>query len=165
MHYHLERDKPMSSLYDLSDNRLSLKYWQALDAFGPAVVGKVLANPRWQAEYPHVIQRVTSADPMTKSRTTLPGAIVYEMTRDEDLARDFYLTASEKVLFAVPRGEPAHLYVAGAPDFSRELPSLQLVSAPHALLRCGAYCIYMAVEHGMGYVGEEDIHTDNASDS
>ena len=46
--------------YSLSDEALSLKYWQAVITFGNETVDRVVNQPKWAKRYPAIIRSARS---------------------------------------------------------------------------------------------------------
>jgi hypothetical protein len=144
----MERDDPVGKAYAVTDDIRSLRYWQAIVAFGHEAVENELAEPRWCEKHPEIVEALASSDEQAKRGILLPGDIVFEIAGREECAEDFYADPDGKRLYAVER----EWRDRSGPESRGHV----LIPNQEALLTYGAFCLFRASDKGIGYKGEQD---------
>lgn len=139
----------MNRKADLSDNELySLKYWQAVVAFGATAVENTVNESRWIEIFPEIFDKLRSDNMLYKRDVILPGDIIYEIAGREECVDDYFADRDEERLYAIDKQKK----VSYKPDLS----DCVYIPTQEALIDYGATCLFEASDKGVGYRGERD---------
>jgi hypothetical protein len=136
--------------FAITDEMVTLEYWQAVVTFGPAAVEAVLSDPRWAREYPDVARRLSSAKEDSKRKIVLPRDIILAIASRDECVDRYYVDHDGRRLYAVAKERP------WAEPSSAEAEGLACIPNAEALLEFGAYVLFQASDKGVGYRGERD---------
>ena len=124
----------------------SLKYWQAVVAFGLNAVEGTLSKTEVASRHPDLVHKLSVSDEQTKREITLPREVVLDIVAHPECKDDYYADPDGRRLYSVERrwsdrsGPQARGHV--------------LIDKQKALEEYGAYCLSLASDRGIGYKGE-----------
>ncbi|MDQ2809681.1 MAG: hypothetical protein M3Z04_22630 [Chloroflexota bacterium] len=140
----------------ISDEALSLLYWQAAIAVGRTALDAVLREPYGARRYPDLIQRTQSTNVRTKNDTVIPGELLDAALRSDLCANEFYISEDGSRIYAVDLTLPWMAQRVADAGLTR-------IEGTVALRSYGAYPLFMAADNSYGYKGERDtrraLHT------
>ena len=139
---------------NLSNETLSLKYWQAVITFGQEALEAVIGAPGFSRKHPELAEKLETLNLAQLKRIILPEEIIYEIAGRPESLYDFHADAGGNLLYPSGRGKEL-VRPAGVSD-AKKLPTQK------ALLEYGAYCLFKAVDVGTGYKGEQDIRRERS---
>jgi hypothetical protein len=127
---------------------MSLKYWQAVVAFGQAAVEETLRKPDVFSRHRELIEKLYTVDDETKREIILPGDLVFYIVAHPECKDDYYADPDGKRLYSVERRWDDRT--------GPETRGHVLIENTEALTEYGAYCLFMASDRGIGYKGEKE---------
>jgi hypothetical protein len=133
---------------DVRKDPLSLKYWQAVVAFGQAAVEETLRKPDVFSGHRELIEKLYAANGETKREIILPGDLVFLIVGHPDCNDGYYADPDGRRLYSVERRWRDRI--------GPEARGHTLIENTEALAEYGAYCIFMASDRGIGYKGEKE---------
>jgi hypothetical protein len=126
----------------------SLKYWQAVEAFGQAAVEGTLRTASVSSRHSELLRNLSASDEQTKREITLPGEVVFDIVTHPECKDDYYADPDGRRLYSVER----RWRDRGGPQARGHV----LLDSREALQKYGAYCLFMASDRGIGYKDESD---------
>jgi hypothetical protein len=141
----------VDTLDDIDQSSLGLKYWQAVAAFGPPAVEKVVRDPQWADRYPETVRVLHGGTETERHEVLLPGDVVFEIAGHPECTDVYYADPDGKRLYAVERKSQDR----SGPESRGHI----LIPNQEAMVRYGAYCLFMASEKGIGYRGEVEAQS------
>lgn len=129
---------------NLAEEKLCLKYWQAVDTFGQLAVDSVINDPDFCLKYPKLVKKINEVDSLSLSGIILSGEIIYEIAGYPKCLYDFYVGPKRFCLYPSVRGEDYRKYI--------KISGVKKISTQQALLKYGARCLFEAIDVGCGFL-------------
>ncbi len=136
--------------YNISDDALTLRYWQAVIAFGQIAVDTVLRQDLKDNQFSELAENIQISDDgsiRVNSAMILPGSLIYSIAGNENQPHDYTTDTSKTILGNVPRNESSR---------NMEAEGWRRMPAQEALLKYGAYCLFQSEDRGTGMCRERD---------
>jgi hypothetical protein len=133
------------------EERYSLQYGHAIDAFFRRCVDAELSDPRWRSDYPDLIAELQATDLYPRRSIRLPGRIVFAIAGRPDLPDEYFISPDGSQIGVIERNKT--LRGESAP----EKWGWRLVSAQEAMIHCGAYSLYRASEGSIAGCNEKEL--------
>lgn len=140
------------TLNSSNEDRFSLLYGHAIDAFFRRCVDAELSSPRWQSAYPDLIAELQAADLYPRRSIRLPGPIIFAVAGRPDLHDEYFISPDGRQIGAIERNKT----LRGESAFEKW--GWRLVSAQEAMVQCGAYSLYRASEGGVAGCNEKEFY-------
>ena len=81
----------------------SLKYWQAVEAFGLNAVEGTLSKTEVASRHPDLVHKLSVSDEQTKREITLPREVVLDIVAHPECKDDYYADPDGRRLYSVER--------------------------------------------------------------
>ena len=131
----------MDETKDFSDEaRFSLRYGDAIVAFGRRQVDAELSDPRWKSDYTDVVAQLLESENWSRRFIRIAGRIVFAIAGKSDLPDVYFISPDGRQIGASQRIRT----LPGKSSFEED--GWRLVSAQEAMVHCGAYSLYRASE-------------------